>query len=86
MTKEAKHIQMPAPAPVYTIEDIVTKVQELIVEHPVSAKEAARFIGVEQGSLYRMFRNGQLPAKLMHKINTRHYFFLSEIKNYIQSL
>jgi hypothetical protein len=85
MNTVAKQIQMTPPAS-YSVQEIIAKVEEHLVEKPVSAKDAAAYIGVQQGSLYRMFREGQLPATLIHKINTRHYFFLSEIKNYIQSL
>jgi hypothetical protein len=85
MNTIAKQIQMTPPAS-YTVEDLIAKVQELITEKPVPVKVAADYLGIHEKSLLRQIHNGKFPAKLTHKINTRHYFFLSEIKNYIQSL
>ena len=79
---EAKQVHL-NPA-VQTAQEIINTVKELLIEKPVSAKEAAEYMGICQASLYRQISRGQFPAQLVHKSLGRHYFFLSEIREYLK--
>jgi excisionase family DNA binding protein len=48
-------------------------------EKPISVKEAAKYLGVAENTLYVYMRKGVIPPKYVHRLGRNVYLFKSEL-------
>lgn len=87
---EAKQIHLPTEPNIHSLiselkAHISYELKDALVEKPVNAKTAAiEYLGIHPNTIYKWIDNGDLPAKLIHRIAGCVYFFPSELRDYIK--
>lgn len=56
-----------------------------VVEEPLTAKEAARYLKITDKAMWERFRKGTMPAELIHRSGGSVYFFASELHRYLKN-
>ena len=89
MMAEAKEIQMNMEPSLQALmaeikTHISNEVKDFMIERPHNVKETAKYLGVHEQTLYKWMREGVIPVSLTHRIGSGHFFFLSELRDYIK--
>lgn len=87
--KEAKEVPMNAEPTVYSLiaeikQSIAAEMKDFMIERPHNVKETAKYLNVHEQTLYKWMREGVIPASLTHRIGSGHFFFLSELRDFIK--
>lgn len=67
-----------------TIREEIAKLRKDNPDPPMSRKQAAKYLGMNDSTLHRKFKSGEYPAKLMHRSGKRVHFFRSELEAFIK--
>ena len=67
-----------------TVREELSKVRKENSDVPLTRKEAARYFGIDVGTMHKKFKSGELPASLRHRVGGRIVFFKSELEAYLK--
>jgi excisionase family DNA binding protein len=86
---EAKEIPMNAEPTVHSLmaelkQHLSSEIKDYMIERPHNVKETASYMGIHEQTLYKWMREGVIPKAVIHRIGSAHFFFLSEMKDFIQ--
>ena len=66
-----------------TVREEISKATKGNPDPPLSRKQAAKFLGINERTLDNKFKSGEFPIKLMHGTGRCKFFFASELHTYL---
>ena len=67
-------------------EQISVNLKDYLIEKPHNVAETAGYLGVHEQTLYKWIREAKIPSRLVHRIGSTHFFFLSELRDHLKKL
>lgn len=66
-------------------EVVKSEIRGYVVEEPLTVKQAAAYLKVTEGTLWKRIDRGAIPTSVVHRSGGGVYFFASELEAYLKN-